>query len=420
MNIGSDYEASGERWNNILVTVHFLRGSSSSKFCCSMGFTTMPSLVSTMRGVSELALQYAVLYQGFRGSLTVLPSLLVQIPIRLNAWNRHILSASGSQEHGTDAFPLCCGDTESITDLYLGGGYFPPPADDFEDVATLAEGHNVAAADELLAGPTDAAPASRFFGEFDLSLADLVHTLGLPLLTKLVLLVLMDRSVLLLAHSQTLVTVVMNALPRLIYPFRLLHVFSQCHTTEQLQAAVAQAAGQGLGDTGTSTHTSAGAGTCSPHDVSMNSRHGPVVAQVLREHVGSPSSEIAQSDSSRASSPSILSQASTHSAQSLHYLKPPARTTGGSVGSDSDASAGALSHSCPSSYIIGTTTSIFNRVYAAPEASAGEGDLSHQQLISNWIMLGSTGGNFGCICDLDTGKVGSTAGRVFDSIVCWV
>lgn len=445
------------KWRNVLVTVHFLCGSNSSNYCCSIGLTTLPSLVSTLRNATELALQYAVLYKSSIPVLPVLPPLLVQIPVGLNVWNRYIqaqATATNSLSH-LSCPPLRTGVRESITDMYLDGHFFPPPAVDIEAAAAVAmaagisDGFGMGSAHLLLSAPLGKSytmPTSRFIGEFDMSLADLVHVLGLPMVTKLILLVLMDRSVILVAHSQTLITVVMNALPRLIYPFRLLHVFTQCHTVEQLQAVVVQLATPDSPLSCNPVAPSVPIPTSPSATTGDSSKLSSSVGrdQELGEQVTSPSSDCRRSDCSRTSSPSLISVQSTQSLRNLKPLvKSPATNRTGH-----GHSLDALCHSCPPSYIIGTTSAIFQRIYSRPTprgdtgpngreanykeetTSSGartsisspiiggsgggggsvnigvdvESELSYKQLIANWIMYG-VGNNMGCVCDLDTGRI---------------
>jgi len=109
---------------------------------------------------------------------------------------------------------------ESIYEMYLGT--LPPLNDD----GTQA----------YLRGATLCEPITRHVGLCDFSLSEVVTSLSTRLMLQILMLVLVDRPVLLISTSSTLLSKVQAAIPRLIWPFRIegTHVVRQILSSAEL------------------------------------------------------------------------------------------------------------------------------------------------------------------------------------------
>ena len=170
----------------------------------------MPSLINTMRVCTEMAVQYSQLHRRpFAApvpapALDAMPSLLIQWFVAVNAQSADACCSTTDPDVDVDVKAsdarrilrlsrLTRSSPEKITDMYYDGCYFPPPP--AESALDAAERLQLDPAGGASASVFS--PATQFLGESDLGLAELSQVLGLPLLTKLIILLLMDRSVVL-------------------------------------------------------------------------------------------------------------------------------------------------------------------------------------------------------------------------------
>ena len=128
----------------------------------------------------------------------------------------------------------------SLLDLYVqyGAIYASTPSADI--AATPKKGNNSTSPQlkqeaAAAAARSTALTIQRYLGTCDFSLARVLCRIPSRTLLQILLLTLTGRSVVLLGHSPTLISELMAALPRLVWPFQLLstHILTQLHTSAE-------------------------------------------------------------------------------------------------------------------------------------------------------------------------------------------